>query len=248
MGHFYDKDGQPHHTIIGKNKKERPTTIRDARANQWYPSVTTILQSLAAPELDIWKQKQVLLAALTLPRVDGEDEDTWVKRIREDAFKQVDDAADLGTAIHKALELYFQGRPYDTTLDKYINPVKDWASKNNVQFIEHEVTVVNPQEGYAGTTDGVISVLGRDGVGLIDFKSRKTKPEYEITPWSKEPTQLSAYAKVRGAKFACNLYISTTEVGRIGEAWYDEDRLSKEYECFTHVCKVWRHFNNYVLP
>jgi hypothetical protein len=164
----------------------------------------------------------------------------------EDAFKQVDDAAELGTSIHKALEQHFQGHPYDEVLEDYIAPVKEWVEKHKVTFKQHELRLVNPEIGYAGTTDALIE---KDGVlYVLDFKSRKTKPEYEIKPWSKEPMQIAAYAKVANAPRGVNLYISTTEKGRLGEVWYGEQELNDNYEAFTHVCKYWQFANKYTPP
>jgi hypothetical protein len=57
--------------------------------------------------------------------------------------------------------------------------------------------------------------------------------------------QIAAYATIAGATRGVNLYISTTEPGRIGEAWYDEETIVREYEAFKHVCALWQHINNY---
>jgi hypothetical protein len=51
----------------------------------------------------------------------------------EDAFKQVDDAADLGTRIHQALENHFQGIPYASDMEQYVAPVKQWVADNGHQ-------------------------------------------------------------------------------------------------------------------
>ena len=39
-GHWYDHTGESKYTIVGKNGKERPTTLRDARKHCYVPSVT----------------------------------------------------------------------------------------------------------------------------------------------------------------------------------------------------------------
>lgn len=245
-GHWYDRNGEAKHTIVGKNGKIRSTTLRDARSEGWYPSVTTIMKVLASPELDKWKQQQVLLASMTLPRQVDESDDSYMSRVMEDAFKQVDDAADLGTQIHAALEAHFQGLQYAPEMELYVAPVKKWAEHNRIKFLQHELRLVNHEVGYAGTTDALIE---KDGVlHILDYKSRKTKADYEVKPWAKEPMQISAYASIVGAKRGCNLYISTTEPGRIGEAWYDEATLEKEYKAFQHVAAYWQHSNNYVPP
>ena len=64
--HWYDRQGNPMYTVIGKNGKERNTTLRDARTMNLVPSVTTILNVAAKPALNVWLQRQVLMAALTL--------------------------------------------------------------------------------------------------------------------------------------------------------------------------------------
>jgi len=243
-GHYYDKNGKAVFEVPNKSKGGmRPTTLRDAKALSLLPSVTTIFKCLASPELDRWKQQQVLMASLTLPRNQDESDEDYCSRIMTDAFKQVEQAADLGTQIHRAVELHFQGEEYDSAMDQYISPIKKWAEHNRIKFLKHELRLVNPEVGYAGTTDALIE---KDGVLYVfDLKSRKTKPEYDIEPWSKEPMQIAAYAKVAGAKRGVNLYISTTEPGRIGEAWYDEKTLDANYEAFTHVCKYWQFANKY---
>jgi hypothetical protein len=40
MAHYYLPDGKPYHFVIGKNGKERPTRITDARKVGAVPSVT----------------------------------------------------------------------------------------------------------------------------------------------------------------------------------------------------------------
>lgn len=247
-GHYYHPiTGDACHTIIGKNGKERHTTLRDAKKFGWFPSVTTISKILSAPELDRWKQQQVLMASLTLPKIEDESEEEYCKRIMEDAFKQVDDAADLGTRIHAALENHFQGRPYDPELRLYVDTVNRWAIDNGVVFLDHEVRLVNREVGYAGTTDAKISVMDRDGTGTLDFKSRKSKPEYPMKPWAKEPMQIAAYRACHGTDFGVNVFVSTTEPGRVEATWYEADELDREYEAFKHVVSVWQHFNNFDL-
>jgi hypothetical protein len=245
--HWYDpKTGEARHTIIGKNGKERNTTIRDAREHGWLPSVTTIFKVCAAPELDVWKQKQVLMAALTLPKREGEPDEEYMARIMEDAFKQVEDAADLGTRVHKAIEDHFQGRPYDPELSVFIDSLERWLDQNKVTFKAHEIRVLCPEIGYAGTTDALITVQGKDGVGIMDFKTRKSKPDYPMKPYSKEPMQIAAYAYTQNATFGVNVFLSTTQPGRIEAAWYDKGTLDSEMEAFRHVVKYWQHVNKYV--
>jgi len=245
-GHYYNLKGEAVFEVPNKTKGGmRPTTIGDCRKLGLLPSVTTLFRVLAKPELDRWKQTQVLLASMTLPRNEGESDDSWMSRVMEDAFVQVGDAADLGTRVHAALENHFQGRPFDESLKSYVDPVDVWVKQNGVTFIEHEIRLVNSDGGYAGTTDAHIKVAGREGTGILDFKTRKSKPQYPMTPWSTEPIQIAAYGKVKSASFGVNVFISTTEPGRVECAWYEKEQMERDYEAFTHIVSLWSYMNNY---
>ena len=112
-GHFYDAaTGEPRYRIVGANGVERDTTLRDAkksatRGEPWVPGTTTITGLINKPGLNNWSEEQVLLAALTLPRLSDEPEAAWVKRVRLDAKEQAKKAAQRGTDIHAAIERYY---------------------------------------------------------------------------------------------------------------------------------------------
>jgi hypothetical protein len=156
--------------------------LRDAKKHGWFPSVTTIMKVLASPELDRWKQQQVLLASMTLPRNPDESEENYCSRIMEDAFKQVEEAADLGTSIHKALENHFQGLPYAPEMDVYVAPVKEWALKHRVTFVKHELRLVNQEVGYAGTTDALIWADGL--LHVLDYHGQRNRCRLRRMPKS----------------------------------------------------------------
>lgn len=246
--HFYSSTGEAVFEVPNASKGGmRGTTLKDARKLGLLPSVTTVQKILAKKELERWKFQQIILAAITLPKIEGEEDDAYCSRIIEDAFKQVDDAASKGSSIHKAIEDHFLGKPVDPAFRLYADLAVNWARENGVEFVRHELRLVNLVEGYAGTTDALALKDGQYGV--VDFKSRKTKPEYKITPWGGEPMQIAAYAhcpiehdgKLVTPSWGCNFYLSTTQEGRVGDAWYDKERLDAEYEAFRHVCAIYRH-------
>lgn len=245
--HFYDKEGSPVFEVPNKsNGGMRKTTLADCKKLGLYPSCTTYLKILAKPELDNWKLRQVALAALTFPHKPDEDDNAFIDRIIVDAFEQVEDAADLGTRIHAALENHFQQRPYDESLKVYVEGVDAWSKEYGIQWLEHEVRLVNHEYGYAGTTDAKAIVQSNYfKLATIDFKSRKTKPEYECNPWATEPMQIAAYSKSAKTQMGCNVYISTTEPGRVECCWYDEEELERNWLAFTHIIKLWQHLNSY---
>jgi len=112
--HWYKQDGGPQYTVKAKDGSDRPTTLRDARKLNLVPSVTTILKIAAKPGLEAWKQEQMLLAALTLPRNAGETEKDLIARIVADSKETAKRAAERGTRVHESIEAWFEGvRPVD---------------------------------------------------------------------------------------------------------------------------------------
>jgi hypothetical protein len=107
-GHWYATNGNAAYEIEKKDGGMRPVNLRDARKHNLVPSVTTVMQVMAKPGLEVWKQKQVLLAALTLPMQDGESLDDYASRIVADSKQQAIEAAQRGTNIHAAIEAHIK--------------------------------------------------------------------------------------------------------------------------------------------
>ena len=105
--HWYLRDGRAFHEIAKRDGSgNRPVTLADARKVMALPSVTNVLGVLAKPGLDAWKIEQGIMAALTLPRLGEEPLDVFAHRVVADMGEQVEKAADFGSAIHAACEVY----------------------------------------------------------------------------------------------------------------------------------------------
>lgn len=91
--HYYTLAGEPVHG-----------TLREARKAQALPSVTNILGVLAKPGLDAWKQETAILQSLTLPRLDGEQDPDFAKRVVASSKTELQAAADRGTYVHALFE------------------------------------------------------------------------------------------------------------------------------------------------
>lgn len=195
-GHWYDKSGTPRYTIVGKNGKERNTTLRDAREHGLVPSVTTIIRMAAAPALEKWKRDQLLLAALTLPRIDGENEQDFLKRVDEDWQQEGRAAADRGTSIHAAIERHYRGEIPDADYWPWIKAAKDCLAEHCGDQTWQAERSFACEAGYGGKTD-LHSVNW-----VIDAKS-KDGPAEGRKLWDEEIMQLAAYREglqVVGAK------------------------------------------------
>jgi len=261
MSHWYDSEGEPCHTSIGAKGKEVKTTLTQARKRMLYPSVTTVLDILAKPALDKWKARQITDACFNEPLGNAQrTADEFNKDMVEKAFTQVDDAADLGTEIHAAIESYFTNTHYD--FSKKLNfpggeeveavdicrDVGKWIVDHNVTIQDCELRLVNKELGYAGLTDATITQDGKQGI--MDFKTRKTKEFNKVSAYDNEPTQIAAYhmakyGKIDKDSIGCNLYISTTEIGRIEVVWYDADELAHHWEKFQLCLGLWQNMKRY---
>ena len=232
--------GAPRYTVIGKNGKERNTTLRDAKSapGTLVPSVTTILSQLSKAGLDTWKQTQVLYAATENPRLEGEDEKAWVSRILELAKAKSREVAERGTIIHDFLESFYSnegiiGLPdYVKTVDKAIEAhfgKQDWIA---------EQSLVN-QEGYGGKCDLYCKPSVGFGGVVIDFKTTEKSPS-ELTPYLEHTLQLSAYREVLAPTARCaNVYVNGT-TGEVAIFEHSEQDLRDGYEMFLSLLKIFK--------
>jgi hypothetical protein len=198
--HWYLPCGLPFHEVErADGKGTRPSTLRDARKVGAYPSVTNVLSVLARPGLDAWKQEQAIIAALTLPRREGEAEDEFAKRVVADMGEQVVKAADLGTSIHAACEVYAQSKalPETPEIRALFEPVREWFDREVERIDRVEAVVTHAEFGYAGTADLVARLKSTGSWAVIDFKSQRLRLDAKGNPkpllYEVWPLQLEAY-------------------------------------------------------
>ena len=198
--HWYLPDGTAYHEVPrADGNGMRSATLRDARKVNAFPSVTNILGVLAKPALDAWKQEQAILAALTLPRRDDEPLDSFAHRVVADMTEQVRDAADLGSAVHAAIEVYLQTgeQPENPDILRLFEPVMLWIDDHIERVALVESVAVHPEIGFAGRIDVVAKLKHAGSWAVIDFKTQKMKPNtkgvYQAAYYDTWPLQLMAY-------------------------------------------------------
>lgn len=180
----------------GKGMKR--TTLREARLNNLFPSVTNIIDGvIAKPELERWKITQALMAALTLPRNPGESEDAFALRVVDDMDAYSGEAKDFGTLCHDHIEHYIShGEVLDNEAAPFTDGARRWIVENVNKIHGTELTVYHPTLCYAGRLD-LDGEVKRYGPALIDFKTQKVrkKPNGEWNPifYDEFPVQLAAY-------------------------------------------------------
>ena len=240
--HWYDAvTGAPRYTTIGKNGKERSTTLRDAKANPGtlVPSVSTINSQLSKAGLDTWKQTQVLYAAVEYPRYEGEEEKDWVYRILELSKRKSREAADRGTAIHDWIESFY-AQEFVPDMPSYVKAVDDAITHHfGHQLWIPEQSLVNAQEGYGGKCDLYAKPTHSFGGVVIDFKTTEKSPG-ELTPYLEHTLQLAAYREVLAPSARCaNVYINGT-TNEVAIYEHSEQDIRDGYEMFLALLKIYK--------
>ena len=226
------------YSVPAKNGEPRATTLRDAKKLGLLPSVTTIMKAAASPGLEAWKLNQMMLAALTLPRGEGENEESFIKRIQADSKDQARQAADRGTAVHAAIEKFYDGQieadslPYLEAVYKAVEShfgSPRWAVEKSFAYY-----------GYAGKVD--MHTLEGNGV-VIDFKTKEFTSETleKVTGFDENVMQLSAYRTGLEIPYArcANVFVSVTEPGLVVVREWTQDELVRGWKMFESLKNYW---------
>jgi hypothetical protein len=234
-GHWYTRDGIPRYTVIGKNGKERNTTLRDARTDNLVPSVTTILNVAAKPALTQWLQKQVLMAALTLPRRPDEPEDDYIDRIMFDSKEQGRAAADAGTDIHTSIQAFYEGQ----VNTKHQEHVQGCVSKLREHFGE-QPWIAERSFGHAAGFGGKVDLHAPNIVA--DVKTKEFSDPTKIDAYDDHLMQLAAYRVGLGMPDArcANVFVSRSVPGLVVIKEWSQDDLRRGWEMFFNLLTFWQ--------
>jgi hypothetical protein len=261
--HWYTRDGKACHTQPtkkGAKNPTRPTNIKDAKVYDLLPSVSAYTKMLAAPGLERYKMMKVAEACYANPPHPGEEVGTYVSSMLEKSKEDSTGAADLGTRIHASIEALLKGNEYENEMVEYsegyscrlstmVEPAFAKIEELGLFVLNAELVLVNNEEGYAGTTD--IKHRSAKGKGILDWKSKRTKEGEAVVPNETHPMQIAAYyvAAFNDSQFdnpyCMNVYISTTEPGRVDVVKYDRETLVEAYKDFLCLTRLWRSQNNY---
>ena len=231
-GHWYLPNGSPAYRVVGKNGKERNTTVKDAREHGLLPSVTTIIGCAARPALDVYKQQQAILAALTLPRLEGELEQDWLSRVVTDSKEHAKQAAERGTQIHGVIEAFYEGI-YIPELPPYVRVVESVINEHfGSQLWVSEKSFA--KGGYGGKCD----LIAKNCV--IDFKTTE-KDLDKLDYYFDHQMQLSAYRQGFEMPTArCAIVYVNALQNKAKLVEIPEDDLRIGWECFTHLLAFYR--------
>lgn len=242
--------------VRAKNGAMRPCTLRDARKLGLYPGVTSIIKSAAAPGLERWKQDQVLMAALTLPRIDGESNDALCARILADSQEQARKARERGTEIHAAIQGHYEGKPPDEALWPHVKGVAECIRQNcgEQQWIAERPCAHGLGFGTKADLHSIAYVLDFKGSDFTEEDAPKLKT------WDEHAMQLAATREAltdiddlrrqpievpRGERACAIVYVSRIVPGLCRLIWIDEADLRRGWEMFCGLHTYWCGKSNY---
>ena len=239
QGHWYTRTGEPCYTVTAKNGEPRATTLRDARKLDLVPSVTTITKIKAAPGLNVWKEKQILLAALTLPRIAGETDEAFAERVIEDSRAQAKAAAERGTALHGAIEKAIAGEcppeylAHVIAIDRALIAVGVNILEGNA---EHSFA---SSLGYGGKVDA------HTAGWVVDFKTKDKIEDGKKLAYDQN-IQLAAYAHGLGLQSprCLNVFVGVEDAKVVVHEWAAEE-IEIGWQMFKCCLNLWKLENNY---
>jgi hypothetical protein len=233
--HWYQADGTPRHDA----------TLREARKEHLYPSVTSVLDLKRKPGLDNWKLSQLLSQALTMTREPTETDEQYISRIVAADAEERSHAPDLGTEVHQQLADYIMGREEFPRLpDVDLGPVLDWIDKHarKIPFGGKTEVRFSCGDGFAGCVDYIGAVDGESA--LIDWKTQGVKDKPAFYPeWC---WQLSAYAAgIQASESALySVIIDTNQPGCYAKRWTEAEQR-RGWSGFLGLLAAWCADRNY---
>lgn len=245
MTHWYDLSGTPRYTLIGKNGKERSTTITDARKLKFVPSVTGIIDVQSKPALIMWLQNQIIEACINMPFYSGlNDSAEYKKYIIGQSKRVAEKAAKRGNEVHDMLESYFT---IGHGNHKEINVATRLIQETFVNYTWIPEASFAHTDGFGGRVD----LYGHDGQGnyvIIDYKTKDKDDIGKIVQYDDHKIQLAAYQvglKLPSNTRRFNLFISVHE-DTLGECKLIEcKQFDKFKDLFYALLNVWKLKNNY---
>ena len=152
------------------------------KTGEIWPSITTVLRTMAKPEVEDWKIRM----AADHANANWNEMAAWHPDQRKEAMTgahaaYTNEKAELGTLVHEICDSWMKGSPIETpkAAVSYMNQFTKFLMERRPVFLETEVTLLSRKHEYAGTADWIAEM---DGVTVLgDNKtSPKVYPEHAI--------------------------------------------------------------------
>lgn len=250
--HWYRaEDGAPQYTVKAKDGSDRSTTLRDARKMNLVPSVTTVLKIMAKPGLDVWKNEQLLLAAMTLPRGLNEPEKDFIARVVADSKQTGKSAAEAGTRIHESIQGHYEGKPTTQHHEHIKGAVNALNELYGAQKWKCETSFSHAELRFGGKCD-LHRTIGNTNLKeygiVLDVKSKEFAEGDKIDTYDEQLMQLAAYRHGLGVPFAlcANVFVSRNNPGVVKVVEWSEEDLIRGWAMFQCLLTFWKLKNSFL--
>jgi len=239
---FFSQSGHWYTVTDGTIASAHDLDLRSAREVNAFPSITTVLKERANGALDTWKQDQLFQAMVTHP-YKGDSLEQYKQFISELASKKGTDAADFGTRLHDALDIFPQ-MTIDQDLAPYIEAFAPAYHEMVSERVSSEIMLADEDVGVAGRTD-LVAVTKEHGLAIIDYKTSKFR-NGKASFWDSYKIQLAFYAKCYQKQFGLKKPPRIINCGINSEQpmmpqWkvYTVDEQEQAYKEFLCIAYLW---------
>lgn len=236
-GHWYTSTGLQVQSVQGSKGTQIKPDIRHARKLDLAPGVTTIIKAADRPSLTVYRERQVLLASLTLTRQPAETDEEWIDRIMADSREHAINAAERGSDLHGQVERELTDPDSTNPWVLAVAAQLETIAPGCRNWWRSEKPCVG-DIGFATKSDLSLDHPGKQWV--VDIKSKDGALD-ELKLWDEHSQQLAATRYALGmhdAKCAI-LFISRTEPeARIVVA--EDEQIAHGWQCFKALCHFWQ--------
>jgi hypothetical protein len=257
-GHWYSADGKPCHTQPDGKK----TTLRHARKQILYPSVTSILSIIPKHTVDDWRVEQAVLATMQCMVQEGASTLTAQEMMAKVASR-LEDATSagrrFGSEMHSVIEYinkYGQVPPPLSPLSslhpEHAAKYWTWLRTSGIEVTDVELAFIHSYDGYG--YGGCIDLVGKRRIEgqrsavkvIVDFKTQKVKdrkPKF-YPEWA---YQLAAYRNKfeYGHIVKCMSVVIDSETGEIWEQVWPDEAIDKAFTTFNRAFMLWMSVRDY---
>lgn len=247
MGHWYTVDGERVDQVLGTKGHNVAPDLRHARKLDLAPGVTTVIKCAAAEALVVYREKQVLLAALTLPRSEHETDEDYCARVMRDSRQHAEDAALVGTALHAEIE---HGINNQANLNPWVVAARDALV---AQYGDRSWFTERSAVSYYGfATKSDLCAQHDDGQEgcrfplVVDIKS-KDGPLDELKTYDEHHMQLAATAMALGwdVDVQCAILFLRRDKPEARLVLVEHEKIQRGWRMFRCLLKFWQEKNNY---
>jgi hypothetical protein len=171
------------------------------KAGKRRPGVTTVLSSLAKPQLYRWyaaMEREGWMGGAPVPPTNAKGDPVYFAEVKRDR------SADLGTIVHARIEAWLRGEelePDDLPPDLYAESVhgfdrfRRWWDEKRFMCVGSEVQMVSEEMQVGGTMDVAARGLDQLGLGItvVDIKSSKAS---QYWPYKENKAQAQTYGRM----------------------------------------------------